>query len=237
MLKGIDISSWQTGIDLSVTMRDLDFCIVKATEGTAFVETTCDPWIQQLIKLKKLWGFYHFARTNEPEDEASYFVKACKNYFGHGIPVLDTETGQSGEWCQRFVDRVHALTGVWTIVYMSSNTKQRAKFIGTSIPKTCGLWEAFYPDARAIDFDHIPPYEGGCAPWEFAALWQFSAYGNLNGFDGAIDLDVAWMDAAAWQRYARPDTVAPNPEPKPEPELRKWTFENNFVRVTVELKK
>lgn len=231
MLKGIDISSWQTGIDLSVTMRDLDFCIVKATEGTSFVETTCDTWIQKLIKLKKLWGFYHFARNGSPEDEAQYFVNACKGYFGHGIPVLDTETGQSGEWCQRFMDRVHALTGVWPIIYMSSNTAQRARFIGTSVPKNCGLWEAFYPDARATDFDHIPDYEAGCAPWEFSALWQFSSFGRLAGFDGLIDLDVAWMDKDAWLKYARGEGVTQD-----VPSPRKWTFENDFVRVTVELK-
>lgn len=231
MLKGVDISSWQTGIELAKTMRDLDFCVVKATEGLSFVETTCDPWIQQLIKLNKLWGFYHFARNNDAEAEAKYFVDACKGYFGYGIPVLDTETGQSGKWCETFTHCVHDHTGVWPIVYMSSNSEQRSKFYGTDVPKTCGLWEAFYPDARAIDFNHIPEYEGGCSPWEFGAMWQFSAYGQLAGFSGAIDLDLAWMDEEGWMKYAQGESVRHVISSN-----KKWVLENDFVRVTVELK-
>ena len=38
MMNGIDISSWQEGINLSAVPAD--FVIIKATEGTRFVEST-----------------------------------------------------------------------------------------------------------------------------------------------------------------------------------------------------
>lgn len=53
-LNGIDISNYQRGLDLAKV--PCDFVICKATEGTTIVHNTCDPWIQQAIKLGKLWG-------------------------------------------------------------------------------------------------------------------------------------------------------------------------------------
>lgn len=239
MLRGIDISSWQTGIDLRhvIIANGLDFVVVKATEGCAFVEDTCDYWVQTCISNDTLFGVYHFARHNEPEAEADFFIDACEGYVGHGILVLDTETGQTGEWCQRFVDRVHARTGVYPIVYMSSNGAQRGKFIETAIPRTCGLWEAFYPSA-STSFDDMPEYSGPTDPWEFGAMWQFTSSGRLIGYDYDLDLDVAWMDRDGWMLYADPEHehMSGNTEVITKPsELH--TFEDDKVRVTVEVKK
>lgn len=238
MLKGIDISSWQTGIQLRevILQNSLDFVVVKATEGCAFVEKTCDYWIQTCISNGTLFGFYHFARNNEPEAEADYFYNACEGYFGYGIPVLDTETGQSGEWCQRFVDRLHALSGVYPIIYMSSNTAQREKFTFTTIPNTCGLWEAFYPSMLAMDFDTMPAYEGGTYPWDFGAMWQFTGTGKLKGYESYLDLDVAWMDADAWKKYAICDREIDNTTELPVAG-NIHTFEDDALKVTVEVKR
>ena len=63
-LNGIDISNYQRGLDLAQV--PCDFVICKATEGTTIVHNTCDPWIQQAIKLGKLWGFYHFMNEKTP---------------------------------------------------------------------------------------------------------------------------------------------------------------------------
>lgn len=38
MMNGIDISSWQEGIDLNAVPTD--FIIIKATEGTRFIDDT-----------------------------------------------------------------------------------------------------------------------------------------------------------------------------------------------------
>lgn len=238
MLRGIDISSWQEGIALRdvILQNRLDFAVIKATEGCAFVETTCDYWVQTCISNGTLFGFYHFARHNEPEKEADYFYNACENYFGRGIPVLDTETGQTGEWCQRFVDRIHALTGVYPILYMSSNAGQRSKFAGTQIPRTCGLWEAFYPKAICPSFEDMPEYDGITNPWQFGAMWQFSSNGHLNGYNGELDLDVAWMDREDWMKYANPDGDYIDATVQIPSTNSLHTFEDDSMRVTVELK-
>ena len=237
MLRGIDISSWQEGIDLEAVIKrnSLDFVVAKATEGCAFVETTCDPYIEVCKRTGTLWGFYHFARHNEPEEEANYFYKACMGYFGEGIPVLDVETGQSGRWCQRWVDRIHALTGVYPIIYTSTGNVET--FYGTQIPSTCGLWAAQYP-YYAHGFDDIE-FDDTIEPWDFAAMWQFTSQGLLDGYGSYLDLDYAFMSRDAWKLYANPDGSAGHivqPTGQLPSSATLHTFEDDKVRVTVEVK-
>ena len=54
-MRGIDISNWQSGINIS--KLDIDFCICKATEGLNFVDSTCNNFIQQCKDNNILWGF------------------------------------------------------------------------------------------------------------------------------------------------------------------------------------
>lgn len=230
MLRGIDISSYQTGIDLKRALASLDFCIVKCTEGLAFVDTPFKGWCDEILSLGKLLGFYHFARANDAGKEAEYFYKACKPYIGKGVPVLDTETGQSGMWCQTFVSRFHELSGVWPVLYMSSNSTQRERFADTLVPNKCGLWEAFYPKSGVTSFEQMPDYEGGTYPWAFGAMWQFTSSGKVSGFNGNVDLDIAWMDAAGWQAYAR---SAPQEAIDGQPTI---IYEDESIRIYLEHK-
>ena len=72
MLKGIDVSNWQDG--LSLFDVNVDFAIMKATEGVWFVDSCCDEWVQQAKQKGIKWGFYHYANDNDPEDEADFFI-------------------------------------------------------------------------------------------------------------------------------------------------------------------
>lgn len=240
MLYGIDISNWQEGLSLPTS---LDFAIMKATGGTGFVDLCCDAWVQECKRKGILWGFYHFAGdgwTPKPEEEANWFYENCVNYFGEGLPVLDIEDSRIadfGTYAQRFVDRIHSLTGIYPIIYTSS--AHRRDFAHTQVPKTCGLWEAYYPSNNVRLFDsNAPEYSGPCDPWDFVAMWQYSSNGRVSGYDFAVDLDVAFMDADAWHRYANPDwTPIPVEQTQELPtQSNLHTFEDDSVKVTVELK-
>ena len=71
MMNGIDISSYQTGIDLSKV--PCDFVIIKATGGTGYVNPDCDRVFKQALALGKKIGVYHFANEKgiegTPEQE------------------------------------------------------------------------------------------------------------------------------------------------------------------------
>ena len=200
MLKIIDISNWQDGFDLEAASHEFDGCIVKATEGIGYVDPCCDGFVQQLKGCDKLWGFYHFARENEPEIEAEFFWDNCRNYFGEGIPVLDYETLNYNdvEWCERFINKLHELSGIWAMLYISAS--QCSKFEGSWIPNTCGLWVAGYPyAAKSWTYDSMP-YD--IYPWDFCAMWQFTSSLNLIGYWNGLDASFAYMDENAWHAYA-----------------------------------
>ena len=211
-LKGLDISDYQRGIDLNAI--DYDFMICKATEGTSIVHSTCDPFIQSAINAGKLWGFYHFMNKEDPVAQADYFYENCKNYFGHGIPVLDYEMyGRIGtDGAKTFLDRIYELTGVRCIVYMSRSVCTEEDW--SAIAPNHGLWVAQYANDNETGYQDDPWLpSGGFGAWDVAAIHQYTSHGRLDGYDGNLDLDIAHMNDVAWGKYANPfgETVSDAP--------------------------
>lgn len=197
-MHGIDISSWQADLDLASV--DVDFCIVKATQGTSYVNPSCDKHIQQAISKKIKWGFYHFADGGDARKEATFFYQNCSGYSGKGIPVLDYEiyTSDDAKWCETFIDEYYRLSNVWLMLYISAS--RCPNFAKSWIPAKCGLWVAGYPQDFNAWTNTDMPYS--VAPWEFCAIWQFTSSLRLRGYAANLDGNIAFMDAAAWDKYA-----------------------------------
>ena len=211
MLKGIDISNWQSGINLANLTNDIDFCIVKATEGIGYKDPCLDDFWLQVKDCGLLFGFYHFARENDPVREANWFYTQVIDMLGHGIPILDyeTENADNAQWCEEFCNAFYELSGVMPMLYISAY--RVPQYDMSWIPDKCGLWIAGYPYNATYFNDDEMPYSIGA--WEFAAMWQFTSSLQLDGYRGNLDGDYAYMDALAWIKYSGNDT----PEPKPEP--------------------
>ena len=224
-LYGEDISRWQ-----SVGTGDSakDFLIIKATEGTGYVDPSCDKHYQRAKSKGKLLGVYHFARpdlnknTAGAKAEAAYFVNNCKGYIKQAILVLDWEQpGTTGQvsWAKAWLDEVYRLTGVRPLIYMSASVVNGNNW--SSISGNYGLWIAGYPNAYNVKNPPTPtagamPYKIGS--WKFWAIWQYSSGA------GTLDYDIANMDANGWKAYAgikttTATTTTPTPaktEPKKE---------------------
>lgn len=199
MLKGVDISNWQGG--LTPSALDIDFCIAKATEGTYFVDAFCDGFIQDCIANNILWGFYHFAHYDDPEKEAQFFYDNCIGYIKKGIPALDYEVWGANDdvaWCEKFLKKFHDLSGVWPLLYISAS--HCGDFYRSWIPEKCGLWVAGYPGDCSKFTTEDMPYD--ISPWAFAAIWQFTSGLILPGYAKPLDGDIAYMNKAAWGKYA-----------------------------------
>lgn len=215
-MNGIDISNYQRGLDLAKV--PCDFVICKATEGTYMVQATCDQWIQQAKRLGKKWGFYHFLAGGDPVAEAEFFVKNCKNYFGEGIPVLDYEmygrkVGTAG--AKKFLDRVYELTKVRCMVYTSRSVLTEENW--SAIAPYHALWVAQYPDYNHTGYQAEPWFpKGSIGAFKFVTMHQYSSSGRLNGYNGNLDLDIAYLTPAGWDAIARGDRGATsNPTPTP----------------------
>lgn len=156
MMNGIDISTYQRGLDLKKVPAE--FVIIKATEGTTLVQDTCDPWVQECIHQGKPWGFYHFSAGGDPVKEADWFVDNTANYFGHGLPVLDYEGyGAFGtNNAKKFLDRVFERTGVRCAVYTSRSYVKNEDW--GEIAPNHPLWVAQY-----ASYDDVVGYQDN--PW------------------------------------------------------------------------
>lgn len=199
MLKGVDVSNWQEGLNISDLA--IDFIIIKATEGNYFVDRCCDGFVQDAIKKGILWGFYHYANNNDPIEEAEFFVEHTRNYFNKGIPVLDIEDSKIYNWgsySDKFTKRVHELTNVWPMIYCSAGFLQR--FENYSVHENCGLWCAGYPQNYTSWTTYEFPYD--VYPWSFAAIWQFTSNLQLSNCDMALDGNIAYMSRESWNKYA-----------------------------------
>ena len=204
MLYGIDISNWQNGINLSKLTNDIDFVICKATEGLNYEDPCFEEFMFQAVDVGLLRGFYHFARENNPIDEAKDFYNATKQYIGYAIPVLDyeTENEDNCSWCEEFMYAYHELSGVWPMLYISAS--RVPQYDNSWIPEKCGLWLAGYPyPATKYDVEQEMPY--GIGAWEFCAIWQFTSNLSLWGYAGRLDGDYAYMDSSAWLKYCKSD--------------------------------
>ena len=195
MLNFIDTSNWQGGYNPALTGADA--VIVKATEGTNFVDPYCDAIIIQAIAAGMPWGFYHFAGEGDATSEAAFYVDNCRNYFGRGIAVLDWEGKQSVDWVNAFVEYVHAQTGVWPWIYANP-----WRFDQGGVNPNCARWVADYPDVASPAWSQARGWDCPAADGNVVA-WQFCSDGCVNGINGNVDLDLFYGDKGQWVAYAR----------------------------------
>lgn len=207
-MNGIDISSWQTGINLEAV--PCDFVIVKATQGVGYVNPDCDRAYQQAKKAGKCLGVYHYAGGNDPIAEAEYFIKNIKGYIGEAVLALDWEKGENSRygvddftWCKMFLDYVASKTGVKPMLYFSRSIMSKFNGIGDY-----GLWVAQYANMDITGYQETPWNEGTYT----CAIRQYASTGRLNGYDGNLDLDKFYGDKEAWMKYAT-GTKASNKTP------------------------
>lgn len=210
-LRGIDIASYQAGIDLSVV--PCDFVIVKATEGVNYVNPDCDRAVQQAIQLGKCWGTYHYVDGSGAVAEADYYVDNIKGYLGRGILCIDWESGSNRAWgnyayLDALVARVIERTGIKPLIYVQASAYTQTAAVAQR--HDCGLWIAQYADMNATGYQDTPWNEGAYS----CAIRQYSSAGRLNGWNGNLDLDKFYGDANAWRKYAGASGAA-TPAPTP----------------------
>lgn len=218
ILNGIDISSYQSGIDLTVV--PCDFVIIKATQGTGYVNPDCDRAYQQAKRAGKLRGTYHYVGGGNAVAEADYYVNNIKGYLKDGLLAIDWEAEQNSAWgneayLEQLVRRVIERTGIKPLIY--SMASRYAQVAAVAKKLDCGLWIAEYADMNPTGYQAHPWREGAYA----CAIRQYASTGRLNGWGGNLDLNIAYMTRDQWAKYVNPGgkpAAAPAPsKPAPAP--------------------
>ena len=204
-MNGIDVSGWQAGINLAAV--PCDFVIIKSTQGTSYVNKDCDRAYQQAKAAGKLLGVYHYFSGGDPYAEAEFFVKNIKGYVGEAILVLDWEGEQNSKFSQGpavakpFLDKVAELTGVRPLIYMSKSVCRQHDW--SSVATLYGLWVAQYADNNSTGYKSNPWSDNkGYGAWVTPAIFQYSSHGRLSGYNGDLDINIAYIDANGWKSYA-----------------------------------
>lgn len=189
----VDVSSYspRSFTTLSIT----DVVMVKATQGTHYVNPYCDIDYQHAKKAGKQLGIYHYCEGGNPEKEAQYFYHNTKNYIGEAVPAVDWESNENRSWrnttwVKRFVTEFHRLTGVWCLVYVQSSALNQV----ANCAKTCGLWVACYPSMNWKSWN-VPNMNVPTSPWKTYTIWQFT------GDD--MDRNLVNTTREGWKKLAK----------------------------------
>lgn len=207
-LRVVDVSSWQEGIDLA--SLDCDGAVVKATQGTGYVNPDCVRAVEQALAAGKPAGVYHYiSGSRSPEAEADFFVDQITGWLGRVVLVLDWEENENSawgneDWLRRMAQRVIDRTGTRPIIYASA-----AVFPwGLCASMDLGAWVAQYADMepRGWEADPWRSFSGG-------VMHQYTSNGRLAGWSGGLDLNLFYGDRDAWDAYAGGNgfTAAPAP--------------------------
>lgn len=216
----IDVSSWQTGINVTTTGAQI--VVAKATEGVGYVNPDCDRVVQDALAAGQGVGVYHFAHTeNSAVSEANHFIDNTRGYIGKGIvPILDWEPSAPWDtgWALTWLRTVEAAWGTKPIIYTYQYVENSYDWSNV-VSENYGLWIASYTLNDTPIYGFNPPaVQPTLHNWPFAVAWQYTANGHVNGWAGGVDLSVVYGDLNTWYAYAGSGPVAPKPTPQPTPQ-------------------
>lgn len=206
-LNGIDVASYQTG--LNPAKVPCDFVIVKATQGTTYINPDFKRMADAVIAAGKLLGIYHYGAGGNPISEANFFINTIKPYIGKAILALDWEKDQNPafgkndvDWSKKFLDHVKENTGVTPFIYMSKISGCRAHN-WSAVAKDYPLWGAQYASNNHTGYQSNPWTDSGSwGAWDKITIFQYSSHGRLSGWGANLDVDLAYMDAKEWVQWA-----------------------------------
>ena len=203
MLRGFDVSGYQAGIGIAA--MEADFVIVKATEGTAYVNPDYRRQADEALASGKLLGCYHYAygshSPGSAADEARHFLERFAPYRGRAIPVLDWEAEAQSlpvSWALEWLEAVEAETGAtpWFYAYASYLNSRDHSAI-SRFPLWMASYLSRYAGGGYVDGpENIWP----TGSWDGMVAYQYTSEGRLDGYGGNLDLDVFYGSRGDWIR-------------------------------------
>ncbi|NUR01380.1 MAG: glycoside hydrolase family 25 protein [Streptomyces sp.] len=184
MIHGIDVSAYQTS---TPNLSGKDFVVIKATEGTGYVNPKLAAQTTAGRKAGVVVGFYHFARPGNVQAQADYFVKHANPAAGDFLAIDWEDSGVSCTEKDALIKAVKKLRpGLKVVLYCNTYFwlhRDTTSYVGD------GLWIADYGHAAGK-----PPIK---------SKWLFHQY-----TDSPVDTDVAdFASRAALKTWAAGDVV------------------------------
>jgi len=221
MMNGIDIAGHQKGINLAIV--PCDFVLIKATQGKTFVNPEFSKQIIQALSLGKYVGVYHYANGAGVDVEADHFIDVVRPYLGKVILCVDWENNKKDgkndnpmfaagnyKYCEQLLVAIEKKTGIKPFLYMSKSVARQFKWeVGRHFPFWCAQYKKTPPSNYVAN-----PWtdDKGWGAWNGCKIFQYTSKGRLSGYNGDLDLDIAYMDGAEWLSYAQGKVIVKEPE-------------------------
>lgn len=197
-LLGVDVSHHQGDINWKKASQKIDFAFIKATQGTKFVDVKFFYNVSECRFYKIPVGFYHFAQGGDPIAEADHFLAVIAPLQKGDLLALDFENdliSSPVEWCLKFLERVFEKTGVRPLLY--SNEARISSYNWAPVASlNFGLWIAKY-GINDGTLNSSPASD----EWDFFAFHQFTSKGSIDGINGNVDLNIAYMSIEQLLKY------------------------------------
>jgi GH25 family lysozyme M1 (1,4-beta-N-acetylmuramidase) len=192
-LEGVDVSHHEGNIDWpKAKAAGLAFAMIKATQGTTFVDPMAQANLLACRAAGIVTGMYHFYRHDaDPAAQAAFFLHNIGSVQpGDLPPAVDVEEPADGagpvnysqaEVVQRvqvFVQAVRSVTGRAPMIYTYPAAWQSLTGNSSAFAATNPLWIASYGKTT-------PQLPGG---WKDYMLWQYTDKGTVPGI-GTVDRD------------------------------------------------
>jgi lysozyme len=200
---GLDCSKYQKDINWSkAKAAGIDFAIIKITEGTTGHEDGLYNLRARILDAQKNGvkiGFYHFCRPgnlSSPEQDALEEVQNVLGHIGYlpkaQLPLVldveaysttniwDNKVDHMNRFIQTFIDKLKE-RNIPIILYSYKS------FLDTNSSPIFGsypLWIAAYIKNPEVSLPVIP------IGWDEWQIWQFTEKGQVNGYNGDIDLNI-----------------------------------------------
>lgn len=176
----IDLSHWQAPVDFAaIKGAGIAGVILKATQGTSWVDATFAARVAAAASAGLLVGGYHFCDASPPAAQACHFHAVAG-----GLPVLaiDVEPNGMGDTvtvpqAAEIAARIAMHTGRAPLVYMGRwGPDGRASGLPNSVLSNCELW------LPAYGREPITP-----AGWDTPLFWQYTDTGSVAGIGSPCD--------------------------------------------------
>jgi GH25 family lysozyme M1 (1,4-beta-N-acetylmuramidase) len=210
-LNGIDISGHQPATIVNdLAKANVDFFIIKATQGTSFVSPHFKKQLEQATKAGKLTGVYHFDNGNaDYEGEVDHFIRTLKltNAFTDSMIVWDWEADALKAGVSRLKK---TLTYLQTkvpqpiVLYSSGSPLQTTGAAAWCAEHGVGIWLANYP----LGSTKIEGFRQDLKPYftkPEIIIHQYTSSGILKGYTQLLDLNVFFGSKADWAKWTYAD--------------------------------
>lgn len=202
---GIDVSNNNGSIDWATVVRcGPQFAVIKATEGTYFVDGFFNQNWQQAAANGLVRGAYAFARPSSDTgaQDAQFFLNTVlpQGLNVGDFLVLDLEdtlvssTADLLAYALNWLQTVQAEVGFRPLIYTGHWYSQPHDLEGSTALEQYGLWMADYTLTIPA-----PIYN-----WSFWAMWQYTSSGVMPGINHATDLNLFNGSLAQLKLYGKP---------------------------------